>query len=126
MSLSTSPVRATIAVADLEAVRPFYEDVLGLERLNDGEHVAIYACGGDSRLQVYASPEHAGRATATLASWSVDDHDAVVDDLRAKGVVFEAVDGLEADPRGVHVFGPHHVAWCKDPEGNVLAIDNGR
>ena len=49
----------------------FYEATLGLSPLGDDgtSHVRIYPCGSGSFLQVYAS-EHAGTATATVASWS--------------------------------------------------------
>jgi len=128
MSLSNAQVRATVAVSDLDRAREFYEFRLGLKAEPGGpEMVRIYACGGGTQLQVYASPENAGTATATVASWSVDagDYDATVDELIANGVELVTYDGLEADDRGVHAFGEHRVAWCEDPDGNVLAIDNG-
>ncbi len=126
MSLSSAPVRATVAVADITRAKAFYEEQLGLVPLDDDAGpIQAYACGS-SWLQVYESPEHAGKATATVASWSVDDHDAVVDALIARGVTFDRHDSLACDDRGVHAFGAHRVAWCSDPDGNVLAIDNGQ
>ena len=69
MSLSDAVVRATVAVSDLSRAREFYEGKLGLAPLPGGpEFVSIYPCGEGSLLQVYASPDHAGRATATVAS----------------------------------------------------------
>ncbi|WP_205698206.1 VOC family protein [Conexibacter sp. SYSU D00693] len=125
MSLISSPVRATVAVADIARAAQFYEDVLGLVPQPGGpEFVRIYPCGG-GLLQVYASA-HATPSGATVASWSIADFDRTIDELRTRGVVFERVDGMEADERGVHTFAPHQVAWCKDPDGNVLALDNGR
>jgi catechol 2,3-dioxygenase-like lactoylglutathione lyase family enzyme len=126
MSLSTGRVRATIAVSDIARAGEFYEGKLGLTARSGGpEPVRIYPCGGGTVLQVYASPEHAGKATATVASWSVDDLDAVVDELSAKGVPFERYDELDADERGIHSFGEHRVAWFRDPDGNTCAVDNG-
>ena len=127
MSLSDAPVRATVAVSDMERAAAFYEGVLGLEPPpagSTGPMVRIYACGAGSRLQIYVS-EHAGTGTATVASWSVDDFDAVVDGLLAAGATLERYDGMEADERGVHAFGSHRVAWIADPDGNVLSLDNG-
>jgi hypothetical protein len=75
------------------------EGTLGLSPL-DGEGmdaVRIYRCGEGSLLQVYAS-EHAGKATATVASWSVDDFDSVIEELTASGVSFEASDNGRAPP----------------------------
>ncbi len=126
MSLRNAQVRATVAVSDIGGAAEFYEGTLGLSPLSgDGmEHVKIYPCGDGSLLQVYAS-EHAGTASATVASWSVADFDSVIDDLTAKGVTFESQNDPATDERGVHTFGEHRVAWFKDPDGNTIAIDNG-
>lgn len=127
MPLSTAVVRATVAVSDIARARAFYEGTLGLEPRPGGpDFVATYPCGEGSLLQVYTSPEHAGKATATVASWSVPDHDTVIEALIARGARFTRSEGLAADERGVHAFGAHRVAWCTDPDGNVLAIDNGQ
>jgi predicted enzyme related to lactoylglutathione lyase len=127
MNLSDAVVRATIAVSDLAAAARFYEGVLGLTAREGGpEFVRMYACGEGSVLQVYASPEHAGTGTGTAASWSVPDFDATIDALAAAGVAFTRSAALPSDERGVHAFGEHRVAWCSDPDGNVLAVDNGR
>ena len=126
MSLSNAQVRATVAVSDLPRAVEFYEGKLGLSPQGDDAmgHVRIYPCGNGSLLQVYAS-EHAGTATATVASWTATDFDSVVDDLGAKGVSFEALGDPATDDRGVHTYGEHRVAWFKDPDGNTIAIDNG-
>ena len=127
MGLSEATVRATAAVSDMSRARAFYEDQLGLTARPGGPGaVRMYPCGAGSVLQVYVSPEHAGASTATVASWSVTDHDAVVDELTGRGVRFLRYEGLDADARAVHTFGAHRIAWCADPDGNVLAIDNGR
>ena len=126
MSLSLADVRATVAVTDITRAKAFYEEQLGLVPLDpNAGPIQMYACGS-SRLQVYESPEHAGKATATVASWSVGDHDAVVDALISRGVRFDRHDALPCAARGVHAFGTHRVAWCSDPDGNVLAVDNGQ
>jgi catechol 2,3-dioxygenase-like lactoylglutathione lyase family enzyme len=126
MSLSDSQVRATVAVSDIDRAADFYEGTLGLTPLEGGmDPVRIYRCGAGSLLQVYAS-EHAGTSTATVASWSADDFDGVVDGLRGQGVRFESLGDPSTGEDGVHTFGEHRVAWFKDPDGNTLAVDNGR
>ena len=126
MSLSDATVRATVAVSDITEAARFYEGTLGLSPLGDDAmgHVRIYPCGGGSLLQVYAS-EHAGTATATVASWSAEDFESVVEDLSGKGLEFESQGDPQTDERGVHTFGEHKVFWFKDPDGNTLAVDNG-
>jgi catechol 2,3-dioxygenase-like lactoylglutathione lyase family enzyme len=127
MSLGNEQVRATIAVSDIHRAANFYEGTLGLAP--DGESamgaVRIYPCGRDSHLQVYES-EHAGTSTATAASWSVDDFAAVVGELGARGVTFESYGDPSTDEQGVHSYGEHKVVWFKDPDGNTIAVDNGR
>ena len=127
MSLSNAQVRATVAVSDISKAVEFYEGALGLTPLGgDGmADVRIYPCGSGSLLQVYAS-DHAGTTTATVASWSADDFESVVEELRAKGVTFETYGEPATDRDGVHTYGEHQVAWFKDPDGNTLAVDNGR
>ena len=127
MGLDEGVVRATIAVSDIERAAEFYEGVLGLVPLPEGStgpQLRIYPCGSGSRLQVYVS-EHAGSGSATAASWSVEDFDGLIDELRARGAQLERYEGMDADERGVHAFGSHRVAWIPDPDGNVVAIDNG-
>lgn len=125
MSLSEHKVGATIAVSDMDQAKGFYEGKLGLSPGPMSEDAGVvYECGEGTSLLVYLSPEHAGKATATLATWEVDDIEATVDELSGKGVTFETYEGIEgADERGIHPAGPGgRIAWCKDPEGNTIAI----
>lgn len=117
---------ATIAVKDMGAAKKFYEETLGLKKSDmDSPGGTIYK-SGDSMVFVYPS-EFAGTNKATTASWGVgDDFDAIVDDLRSKGVEFEHYDNmpetkLEGD---VHVMGEMKAVWFKDPDGNILNIVN--
>src|SRR3712207_62960 len=115
MSLNNEQIRATIAVSDIDRAVEFYERTLGLTPLG-GEamgDVRIYPVGGGSLLQVYAS-EHAGTTTATVASWSADSFESVIDELRGKGVTFETYGEPAADEDGIHTFGEHKVVWFKD------------
>lgn len=127
MSLSDGEVRATIGVSDIDRATGFYEGKLGL-RPEPGapDPVRIYRCGGGTMLQVYVSPDHAGPSAATVASWSVPDLESVVDELTAKGVTFERYEEpAPTGDKGIHTFGDHQVAWFKDPDGNICAVDNG-
>jgi catechol 2,3-dioxygenase-like lactoylglutathione lyase family enzyme len=126
MSLSSYTVRTSIAVSDLAAATGFYEGKLGLSPVGDQpDESRIYACGGGTSLHVYVSPAHAGKATATLATWSVADLEHVVDELTSKGVTFERYDepSLKTDAKGIHELGDGRVAWFKDPDGNTFAIE---
>jgi catechol 2,3-dioxygenase-like lactoylglutathione lyase family enzyme len=126
MSRSGYKVRTSIAVSDLARAAQFYEGTLGLSVVaTRPDESRIYACGGDTSLHVYASPENAGEATATLATWYVGDLEAVVDELRSSGVTFERYDdpSLKADAKGIHELDDGRVAWFKDPDGNTFAVE---
>src|SRR5215210_3305345 len=117
MGLSSYEVRASIAVSDMARADEFYEGKLGLAaREGQPDQSRVYACGGGSSLHVYASPAHAGKATATLASWSVPDLEAVVEELRSRGVAFAQYDEPATDANGIHTYGDHKVGWFKDPD----------
>jgi catechol 2,3-dioxygenase-like lactoylglutathione lyase family enzyme len=126
MSLSSYRVRPSIAVSDMAEATEFYEGKLGLSAAREqSDESRIYACGGGTSLHVYASPAHAGTATATLATWYVADLERVVDELNSSGVTFERYDdpALKSDERGIHELGDGRVAWFKDPDGNTFAVE---
>jgi catechol 2,3-dioxygenase-like lactoylglutathione lyase family enzyme len=125
MVLSNYKVGAGFAVSDMAMAREFYEGKLGLRVSIDSPDNVQYRCAEDSVLHIYLSPEHAGKATETLASWGVDDIEWVVDELTKRGVTFEHYDeaGLKTDERGIATFeGDAKVAYFKDPDGHTLSI----
>jgi catechol 2,3-dioxygenase-like lactoylglutathione lyase family enzyme len=129
MSLSSYKVRTSIAVSEMAQASEFYEGKLGLSAGEEqSDESRIYACGGDTSLHVYVSPTDAVTATATLATWYVDDLEQVVDELSAKGVTFERYDDevLKTDGRGIHELDDGRVAWFKDPDDNTFAVEQER
>jgi catechol 2,3-dioxygenase-like lactoylglutathione lyase family enzyme len=126
MSLSDSRVEPTIAVSDMAKAKEFYEGKLGLSGGDDqGDGGHTYPCGGGTGIHVYPSPDNAGKSGATLAGWLVQDVEATVDELTAKGVTFEQYgEPFNTDQKGIAKLGDIVVAWFKDPDGNTLAIGN--
>ena len=126
MGLSDGRVVAAVAVSDMDRARDFYEGKLGLsggEDQGDGGHT--YPCGGGTAIHVYPS-SHAGATGATIAAWRVEDVDATVDELTAKGVTFEQYDEpFNTNEKGIATFGDDSAAWFKDPDGNTLAVETG-
>lgn len=122
--LRDSNVMAMIAVNDLAESRKFYEDTLGLNRVDGNEAGDLYVCGG-GKVFVYQSPT-AGKNEATSATWNVADIHAAVDELKQKGISFEHYDFPGATYEGaVHVMFGEKAAWFKDPDGNILALAVG-
>jgi catechol 2,3-dioxygenase-like lactoylglutathione lyase family enzyme len=115
----------TLAVSDLQRARDFYETTLGLATVDAPPGSVLYR-SGSSVLLVYES-EYAGTNRATAATWAVgDEFDAIVDDLRSKGVTFEHYDDLPETTRDgdVHEMGGMKGVWFKDPDGNILSLIN--
>jgi catechol 2,3-dioxygenase-like lactoylglutathione lyase family enzyme len=116
---------ATAAVKDLNAAKEFYANTLGLKQIGaEGAEAVEYQTGGGTMLLVYRS-QYAGSNNATAVTWNVDDIQAVVRDLKAKGVVFERYDIPGAKVDGdIYSFGTLHNAWFKDPDGNIHSLVN--
>ena len=59
----------------------------------------------------------------TIAGWTVTGIEAVMADLRGRGVVFEDYDfGDFKTVEGLADFGGAKAAWFKDSEGNTLEL----
>ena len=120
--LGHTDAHANLAVKNLDAARSFYERTLGLSPVHEeGGELVVYK-SGNSLLNVYRS-DYAGTNKATAVTWTVDDVDEVVRDLKSRGVTFEHYDMPGMKRTGdVHVGGDMRVAWFKDPDGNILSI----
>ncbi len=126
MELKECVVEALVAVSDLDRARQYYEDQLGLEPEKDDDEPRgmRYPCANGTKIFVYESADNAGKSPATVAGWFVDDLDATMATLGARGVVFETYDDPEiaTDERGVFDAGRFRAAWVKDPDGNTFAL----
>jgi catechol 2,3-dioxygenase-like lactoylglutathione lyase family enzyme len=125
MPLSDYKVGAVIPVSDMDEARAFYEGKLGLTAAGeDPDGGRTYSCAGGTTIHVYAHPGGAGASPATVAGWTVDEIESVVEDLSLNGVGFEHYDEppMVTDEKGIVTFGTSKVAWFKDPDGNVLGL----
>lgn len=114
----------TIAVKNLETARRFYRDTLGLKEGRSEDNEVLVFTSGESLINVYRS-EFAGTNKATAVTWEVNDLEAEVRDLKAKGVTFEHYNMPGLKLQGdIHVAGSMKVAWFKDPDGNILNLYN--
>lgn len=117
---------AIVAVSDLDRAKEFYRDTLGLDLEEESMgHVLTFRTGG-THLVVYVSA-FAGTNKANAVVWGVGDEiEAIVADLKAKGVVFEHYADMD-DTRlagDIHVSGDMKTVWFKDPDGNLLHLNN--
>jgi catechol 2,3-dioxygenase-like lactoylglutathione lyase family enzyme len=128
--LRDSDVATRLPAQDLDRARAFYAERLGLEPVEERPGGLRYECGS-GRFTLF---ESAGVASGshTQMAWEVDDIDAVVGELRSRGVVFEEVDvpGLRTVEGIADVEGNYpsaggvgeRAAWFRDSEGNLLGI----
>jgi predicted enzyme related to lactoylglutathione lyase len=126
--LNDGKVTANIPAADIKRARAFYADVLGLTPSAEVEPAAllVYTTAGGTMFSVYET-QYAGLAGHTIAQWHVDDIEAEVRDLQAKGVTFEQYDmpGVEWKDGIASMGDMGRAAWFKDSEGNILCLDDG-
>ena len=123
--LDSSRVEANIPASDLSRARAFYADKLGLTPSQEYEGVAImYRTTSGTSFSLYET-EYAGLARHTIAQWHVDDIEAEVNDLKAKGVDFQVYDmpGMEWQGEIASLPGMGRAAWFTDSEGNIMCID---
>jgi catechol 2,3-dioxygenase-like lactoylglutathione lyase family enzyme len=109
--LSSARVAATLAVTDLERARRFYEDTLGLDVEAEVAETVRYSCGAGTGLAIFERPMTP--VDRTVAAFEVDDIEAEVAELRARGIEVEGVIKL---PSGIRR------AFFKDPDGNVIGM----
>jgi catechol 2,3-dioxygenase-like lactoylglutathione lyase family enzyme len=113
------------SVDDIPKAKQFYGETLGLRVTEEYGMLQLHIAGG-GHILVYPKPDHTP-ATFTILNFPVDDIDAAVDQLAARGVRFETYD--EVDEKGVVRGrklnrGPD-IAWFKDPAGNILSVLQG-
>ena len=125
MLLRNKTSSAIVAVSDIDRARDFYADTLGLEPEGGSERTALKFRTGDTDLIVYES-EFAGTNKANAVVWSAgDDFDDIVDQLRDQRIKFEEYPDMGMDlSNGVHSKGDFKGIWFKDPDGNILHIQN--
>lgn len=127
--LHNSTVATRLPAQNLDRARAFYADKLGLQPAEERSGGLLYQCG-NTRFALFAS---AGAASGehTQMAFEVDDIEAVVDELRQRGVVFEdvSVPGLRTVDGIAEVEGNYpskgvgeRAAWFRDSEGNLLGI----
>jgi catechol 2,3-dioxygenase-like lactoylglutathione lyase family enzyme len=116
---------ANIAVKNIETAKNFYENILGLKRIETFEEEVVVYKSGHSSIVVYRS-DFAGTNKATCVTWAVGaDIQNIVKQLKEKGVSFEHYKMPDTVLEGdIHVYGDMKVAWFKDPDGNILNLIN--
>ena len=120
--LADTTAYSGFAVPDLDAARAFYAETLGLRVTVLEEGVLLQLdLAGDRPTLIYAKPDHVP-AVYTILNFVVDDIEAAVDGLIARGVTFERYEGFGQDERGIARGQGPDIAWFTDPSGNILSV----
>src|SRR5947209_67426 len=127
--LSDAHVVTKLTAQDLDRARRFYRDKLGLEPFEEREGGLRFICAG-TEFHLFSSSGTASGAS-TQIGFEVSDLKAVIEDLRRRGVTFEAVDVPGFEMQGEMVVVPNNYpskgsgelgACFYDSEGNLLAL----
>ena len=128
--LKAARVATRIPVQNLERARRFYAERLGLQASEERPGGLLYRCASGE----FALFESAGVSpgTFTQMAFEVDDIDAVVAQLKQRGLVFEDVElpGTETRDGITEISGNYpskggqgeRAVWFRDADGNMLGI----
>lgn len=127
--LSNAHTVTKLPAQDLDRARAFYRDKLGLEPIEERTGGLRYVCG-PTEFHLFSS---AGKPSgeSTQMAFEVENLDATLADLRARGVTFERFDMSGFDGRGDTIAAPDNYpskgtgelgTFFYDSEGNLIGI----
>ncbi|MFB7051909.1 VOC family protein [Streptomyces vinaceus] len=129
-TLARAHVSTRLPARDLDRARRFYAERLGLEPVDERPGGLLYRCGTTEFVLFTSTGSSPG--TFTQMALTVEDIDAVVAELRRRGVTFEDVDapGFRTEDGIAEIAGNYpskgargeRAAWFRDSEGNLLGI----
>lgn len=108
------------SVDDIPAAKAFYAETLGI-RVSEANGMLTLHLAGDRPTLVYPKDNHEP-AKYTILNFPVEDVEAAVDELAARGVTFERYEGFPQDDKGIMRGHGPDIAWFRDPAGNVLSV----
>jgi catechol 2,3-dioxygenase-like lactoylglutathione lyase family enzyme len=111
-----------VLTSDMARARGFYTDTLGLTETGDDPYAVSYDLAG-TLMRLTLVEGHAP-SPHTVLGWQVEDIEAAVDALAAKGVACAVYEGFGQDARGIWTDpgSGTRIAWFHDPEGNNLSL----
>jgi catechol 2,3-dioxygenase-like lactoylglutathione lyase family enzyme len=114
---------------DLDRARGFYRDKLGLEPVEERMGGLRYMCG-PTEFHLFSS-SGAPSGESTQMAFEVENLEATLTDLRARGVIFERFEMPGFDARGDTITAPDNYpskgtgelgTFFYDSEGNLLGL----
>ena len=119
--LTTSKVVGFVGTVRPAEARHFYEQILGLQLLEESPFALVFTSGGTTvrvqKVQAVVTPPY------TSLGWEVVDIAATVQHLTSKGVEFQHFEGLPQNEAGIWLTPDgSQIAWFRDPDGNTLSL----
>jgi catechol 2,3-dioxygenase-like lactoylglutathione lyase family enzyme len=127
--LSNAHTVTKLPAQDLERARAFYRDKLGLEPVEERTGGLRYLCGA-TEFHLFSSGG-APSGASTQMGFEVEELEATLTDLRARGVIFERFEMPGFDARGDAIAAPDNYpskgtgelgAFFYDSEGNLIGL----
>lgn len=124
---SESAAFSGFGVTDVDAARAFYAEILGLSVELNEMGILDIELGSGAHVIAYPKPDHEP-AGFTILNFPVDDVEAAVDELNARGVVTKIYTQPDfgTDEKGISRGRGPDIAWFRDPAGNVLSVLDDR
>ena len=128
-SLSKAHTITKLPAQELERARAFYRDKLGLEPVEERTGGLRYVCG-PTEFHLFSS-SGAPSGASTQMAFEVEDLEATVADLRARGVTFERYEMPGFGARGDTIAAPDNYpskgtgelgTFFFDSEGNLIGL----
>ncbi len=128
-ALGDTMVCGVLRAEDYDRAKKFYTEVLGLTPAQESPgptREGMFSAGGGTMVSIYERPGMPAPENTTLAfGVPADKFDALADEVRARGVVFEDYDipeiGLKT-VNGIVELSGGKAAWFKDSEGNIISL----
>jgi catechol 2,3-dioxygenase-like lactoylglutathione lyase family enzyme len=132
--LSESNLVTTVAVTDLERAKRFFSEQLALPILDETPFAIRFGAGKGTQISVRRGQPNVDQ---TVGHFEVDDIEAVIRDLRSRGVTFEdyempkTVGGIAQDSSARAAWSRIRTAtssdcardrFCRDPRRRVLPL----
>ena len=122
MTLAGTTAFSGFSTDEVATVKAFYAETLGLDVTEELGMLNLRFPNGHTVLIYPKGPAHEP-ATYTALNFRVDDIEAAVDALVAKGVSFERYPEIPGqDERAIMRDQGPPIAWFKDPAGNILSL----
>jgi catechol 2,3-dioxygenase-like lactoylglutathione lyase family enzyme len=128
-SLSNAHTVTKLPAQDLERARAFYRDKLGLEPVEERAGGLRYVCGS-TEFHLFISTGQPSGASTQMA-FEVEDLEATLTALRARGLTFEHFEMSGFEARGDTIAAPDNYpskgtgevgTFFYDSEGNLIGI----